>query len=1063
MSLLETVESLAKKMIPHANTNVGKKLKAFIETFSNTKLQKKALKISNLLSPEVNTTPSIKRSVRMTQMVFDKEGSTPKKGKVESLQLFGKDVETLTPLKVKGSILQNTPSSSSSRSKKIISCLKKPTPATPIDDEKTSEFAVIDTEVKFQKNLLTDHQKEKLRERREDIPALYQDLSQSQTQNSLSIDNQSSQIPNIVNENKNNDKTNSHEGELMDCEKLEITMEEKQVAKNEENLKKQSENDSNTDSDEIEKNKKAISKSQRELMKIQMDIVGGNSFIHNLPSKRSRKANDKTTVTPKRVKKLETETTKSKSSVENVADEGNKTEEEVELKENSPTTVKPEVVAVASENSSSINNDSTLIKSPTTSNKRKGSKPIKNFISPSTQKKKRISSHKKEISSIELKKKLSKEINKMNEDPLEAQLSENLFDSEINGVVKDKSNKKEKTANQENKNKIELLDQIPNNDVNKPKKSPKEFMKKNKEKVRAIQNQLRLANLSNLESSENTKSRKPKLLVLRQLTNSKNSQDTKVSSVSLKRNKDNKSNNIAYTIEAPTVNTSLVNIDDLQPSCSKIEDLKELEMEKIKPSKRKRTSDSSNSVDTNSPPSDKSSSKTRKTKPRSDVKNRDSKQNSAEIKADNVENSDEKISKNGRKADMEISKENKKENSSSSGSPSRTTRSRTNSPKNINVSPQKQVSPKGVRALLKDSEDIIESSQGSFVENTSFSKSRITRSPKLYIGAEKSETSEEVDSVSQICENPESPNSKSEKSISQATTLTCESTYEAQPSVVQVDTLEKQELSDSEKLLSMADTVSIVSTATEETIKKNEDNITNCEISENVDTSNPKESDLNRNDATSPITNNPIGLEFIGTPEKSDGNLPSSPVSQATPTFKKELMDNTMDISPIISQTLDNDDKMEKDIIAALDAAIGETSEPEQVTSTSKDSRTTSVLSSNVRSNKLLNMVNVESPVSSQKRVPKRNLTSPGKKSRYEKLFSFYKNSQNGKKGKSEDGLIAGTENEEDILTFSREIPSPLAVPSSGILKRKLSVTDDSYSPCPKVSKYCIPFFIILY
>lgn len=43
---------------------------------------------------------------------------------------------------------------------------------------------------------------------------------------------------------------------------------------------------------------------------------------------------------------------------------------------------------------------------------------------------------------------------------------------------------------------------------------------------------------------------------------------------------------------------------------------------------------------------------------------------------------------------------------------------------------------------------------------------------------------------------------------------------------------------------------------------------------------------------------------------------------------------------------------------------------------------------------------------------------------------------------------------EDDILTFTREIPSPLAVPRNSILKRKLSDTDDldAISPVTKVS-----------
>lgn len=41
----------------------------------------------------------------------------------------------------------------------------------------------------------------------------------------------------------------------------------------------------------------------------------------------------------------------------------------------------------------------------------------------------------------------------------------------------------------------------------------------------------------------------------------------------------------------------------------------------------------------------------------------------------------------------------------------------------------------------------------------------------------------------------------------------------------------------------------------------------------------------------------------------------------------------------------------------------------------------------------------------------------------------------------------------EDVLTFSREVPSPLAIPRSSILKRKHPDTpEDGTSPCAKVS-----------
>lgn len=46
---------------------------------------------------------------------------------------------------------------------------------------------------------------------------------------------------------------------------------------------------------------------------------------------------------------------------------------------------------------------------------------------------------------------------------------------------------------------------------------------------------------------------------------------------------------------------------------------------------------------------------------------------------------------------------------------------------------------------------------------------------------------------------------------------------------------------------------------------------------------------------------------------------------------------------------------------------------------------------------------------------------------------------------------------EEDVLTFSRDVPSPLAIPRSSILKRKQPDTpEDETLPCAKVSLYYV-------
>lgn len=160
---------------------------------SNAKELQKTLRVLNIESVKKDNSvspfiPPVGRSARIARMAKNSPKSPRKRGKnVEALptalRLFGKDLDTLSPLHVKGSQLNNaTP-----KSKKIISTLKTVSRSSPsINDEKSTDFVPIDTEVKFQPEKLSKHQKEVLRKRREDIPALYQDLSQSLSQDIFS-------------------------------------------------------------------------------------------------------------------------------------------------------------------------------------------------------------------------------------------------------------------------------------------------------------------------------------------------------------------------------------------------------------------------------------------------------------------------------------------------------------------------------------------------------------------------------------------------------------------------------------------------------------------------------------------------------------------------------------------------------------------------------------------------------------------------------------------------------------------------------------------------------------
>ncbi|KAH1017638.1 telomere-associated protein RIF1 [Dendroctonus ponderosae] len=118
------------------------------------------------------------RSAKIAKLVKEIPQSPTKVSSTTGiLKYFGTDMET-TPTKIVGSQLhkqqgkspKNTPTSQQKKNK------------TCIDEESESRFVLIETEVKVDKNNLTDHQIETLKKRREDIPALYQDLSQSVSQ-----------------------------------------------------------------------------------------------------------------------------------------------------------------------------------------------------------------------------------------------------------------------------------------------------------------------------------------------------------------------------------------------------------------------------------------------------------------------------------------------------------------------------------------------------------------------------------------------------------------------------------------------------------------------------------------------------------------------------------------------------------------------------------------------------------------------------------------------------------------------------------------------------------------
>jgi hypothetical protein len=137
--------------------------------------------------------------------------------------------------------------------------------------------------------------------------------------------------------------------------------------------------------------------------------------------------------------------------------------------------------------------------------------------------------------------------------------------------------------------------------------------------------------------------------------------------------------------------------------------------------------------------------------------------------------------------------------------------------------------------------------------------------------------------------------------------------------------------------------------------------------------------------------------------EETKEDLPGSPITCDTPDRTKELLNNTLDISPINT------------------GGQGEVTTPRQPTNEMK----------NVRVARLLQMVNSSIQVSN----------SGGK---------WFGNKHPSPSTSKVRKMRIRKEENLDILTFSREVPSPLTLPASGILKRKLSHVDEGTTPPPK-------------
>ncbi|KAF5284698.1 hypothetical protein FQR65_LT13451 [Abscondita terminalis] len=173
-----------------------------------------------------------------------------------SLQLFGQHISSPNHADIRGSRLNDK---TIRRTPKEV--LKKPhaNSSLIVDEDDTANYVVIDTDYTFDPKKLSDHQLEVIKSRKSDIPALYQDLSQSQS--NLASSNSDSKLPD----------TNFRE-ETPNEERVNLCVPNPSQEQIEAMIRK---NDINKD--EVKKRERV----EKELMKLKLDVVGGE-FLQNI-------------------------------------------------------------------------------------------------------------------------------------------------------------------------------------------------------------------------------------------------------------------------------------------------------------------------------------------------------------------------------------------------------------------------------------------------------------------------------------------------------------------------------------------------------------------------------------------------------------------------------------------------------------------------------------------------------------------------------------------------------------------------------------------------------------
>ncbi|XP_060528519.1 telomere-associated protein RIF1-like isoform X2 [Cylas formicarius] len=1012
------------------------------------------------------------RSAKIAKLAKNIPKSPMKRLDSSPLRLFGRDVDNFSSVNLKGSQLKNVTPTKKGTGSSTPNKMSKPS----LMDESSSKFVSIKSEVKIVLENLTEHQKESLKKRREDIPALYEDLSQSQSRSLNSVihlDENQDDFKQPQRLSKDHDDNTASKKDGAERKLLEELPNIPASSPNEDDKKKQL----------------AKEKMRLELKKLELNIVGAEEFL-SPSTKRKRKKKiflrksprDSSKKKEKSTPDITSKKTSGHSSLKNKSVE----RDDVTPKETKNIVEPSQRDAKKNESTESKQKEKSTPDIP--SKETSGCSSLKNKlverddVTPKEEKnivEKSQRDAKKNESSTESKKK------EKSTPDITSKETSGRFSLKNKLVERDDVTPKEKKNIVEKSQRDSKINESSTESKKKEKSTP-DITSKKTSGCSSLKNKL-------VERDDVTPKEEKNIV-------EKSKRDAKKNESSTESKKKEKSTPDITSKETSgrfSLKNKLVERDDVTPKEKKII------VEKSQRDSKK------NGSSTESKKKEKSTSDitSKKTSSRSSLKNE-------LVERDDVTPKEEKIIVAKSQRDSKINESSTESKKSTPDITSKKT-SGCSSLKNKLVE-RDEVTPKeGTKKRKRtspktESEDFIESSQETTLNNSIKAKSFIKRldregrssldqtlvkssakenspsqtqslfsqnleaEPKNIENIAKIEETENQN-TEQLNENVKNSTQSQDTQTQETETYEPDAAYDTQP---KLDVPKKTELTKEQKVVSMMDTASLTFSKSDEPIEDpklnpywERENVMEI-ILGNLSPSKTKNND---SELTEKVVEGAKVVEENETASPVGSGrdaLPSSPVTGDTPNKTSELLNSTSDISPITSKSGSDDenDTVKPFVPVALKfddlvdtsgsqspvkgddvCAVSEMASEKNIQCAKgrsvdilaiDDDKVVNNIS--IRSSKFFSMVKSGSPMPPHRFINKRKSSTHMSPSalRIRKLMS-------GRKPKAAT-LSTSNMDKQDLLTFTREVPSPSATPRSSILKRKHSDVDDGFSPCPK-------------